>query len=135
VARKFGNVRFPDPLVLKYPAGEGAKHGVVDWHLEQDFRVYWTDGGKEYHYTAEAGLITDRSSIPGWAQSIVQKDGPKVRASIIHDDLYENKPEGWTRKDADRLLYFGCRAAGTDWLEANEMYYAVRIGGQHAWDT
>ncbi len=133
--RKFENVKFPDDLKLNYPAGEGAKHGVVDWHLMEDFRVLWTDGGKKFHYTARAGLITDRSSIPGWAQSIVQKDGPKVRASIIHDDLYENKPEGWTRKDADRLLYYGCRASGTPWLEANGMYYAVRIGGQRAWDT
>jgi hypothetical protein len=133
--REFQNVRFPDPLVLKYLAGAGARHGVVDWHLERDFRVLWTDRGKDRHYTARAGLITDRSSIPGWAQSIVQKDGPKVRASVIHDDLYENKPEGWTRKDADWLLYYGCRASGTPWLEANGMYYAVRIGGQRAWDT
>lgn len=134
--RKFKNVRFPDPLILKYPAGAGATHGVVDWRLEQDFRVFWTDeDGREQSYTARAGLITDRSSIPGWAQSIVQKDGPKVRASIIHDDIYEKKPDGWTRRDADRLLYHGCRAAGTDWLKANEMYYAVRIGGQHTWDT
>lgn len=106
--RKFENVRFPDSLILKYPAGAGARHGVVDWRLEQDFRVFWTDeDGREYHHTAKAGLITDRSSIPVWAQSIVQKDGPKVRASIIHDDMYERRValelEGWTRKDADWL--------------------------------
>ena len=133
--RRFENVVFPDELVLKYPLGQAVQYGVTDWILLENFRVFWNEGAKEFHYTAKAGLITDRSSIPGWAQSVIQKDGPKVKASIIHDDIYEKKPLSWTRKDADRLLYHGLRVAGTGWLEAKAMYFAVRIGGQHAWDT
>ncbi len=50
--RKFQRIVFPDPLVLKYEFGTGG-----DWNLEQDFRVFWADGAKEYRYVAEAGLI------------------------------------------------------------------------------
>lgn len=129
--RKFARVSFPDPLRLRYELGHGG-----DWRLEQDFRVFWTDeNGKKRSYTAKAGLITDMASIPGWAQSVVNKEGDKAPASIIHDDIYERQPDGWTRKAADRFLYAGLRASGVGWLEANAMYYAVRIGGQNIWDT
>ena len=128
--RKFENVTFPDPLLLKYEFGHGG-----DWELEQDFRVFWTDGGKEYRYKAEAGLITDGPSIPGWAQSVINKEGNKAPASIVHDQMYERREPGWTRQECDRLLYHGLRASGVGWLEAKAMYYAVRIGGQNVWDT
>jgi len=128
--RKFENVAFPDPLLLKYESGHGG-----DWELEQNFRIFWSEGVRERHYTAEAGLITDMASIPGWAQSFVNKEGIKAPASIIHDQMYERREPGWTRRECDRLLYAGLRASGVGWLEAKAMYFAVRIGGQSVWDT
>lgn len=135
--RKFDNVAFPDPLRLKYPPGEAARHGVYNWILEQDFRVVWSDGGKQYQYVAARGMTTDMSSIPWWAQGIpgLQKAGKSVKASIVHDHIYENRPEGWTRAEADLLLYRGLRASGRNWLTAQMMYRAVRLGGKTAWDT
>ena len=128
--RKFEGVMFPDALDLRYAFGHGG-----DWELLQDFRVFWTDDGKEHQYKAAAGLITDMASIPGWAQSIINKEGDSAKASIIHDHIYETQPADWARKGADQLLYAGLRATGMGWLKAKAMYYAVRIGGQSVWDT
>ncbi len=128
--RKFKNVTFPDSLVLKYEIGHGG-----DWILEEDFRVFWSDWDMEYQYLAEAGLITDQASIPGWAQSIIHKEADSARASIIHDNQYERKEPGWTRKECDRLLYAGLGATGMGWLKAKAMYLAVRVGGGRTWRT
>lgn len=127
--RRFEQIKFPRPLHLKYELGHGG-----DWELEADFRVCWLDHGETWGYTAKAGMITDIASIPGWAQSIVNKEGDKAPASIIHDHQYMTRAEGWTRKECDRLLYAGLRASGVGWLEAKTMYYAVRIGGKGQWD-
>ncbi len=137
MSRKFDNIIFPDPLILKYPVGAGKTLGVKDWHLEADFRIFWTDNDVEQHYTAKAGLITDMSSIPWWAQGLpgMQKAGRKVRASLIHDDIYEKRPLTWPREDADHLLYHGWRASGVHWIPARGGYRAVRLGGRHAWET
>ena len=131
--REFRKVIFPDQLILKYPLGSGRTLGVKDWILEADFRVFWTDErGIERHYTAKAGLITDGPSIPGWAQSVINKEGIKAPASVIHDDQYMRRV--WPRKECDRLLYAGLRASGVGWLEAKAMYWAVRVGGGKQWD-
>ena len=127
--RKFEKVIFPDELILKYAFGHGG-----DWELQADFRVFWTDSGKEHQYKAEAGLITDMASIPGWAQSVIHKEADSAKASIIHDHIYENRPADWTRKGADRLLYAGLRASGMNWFKAKSMYLAVRVGGQKVWE-
>ena len=56
--REFNRIVFPDELVLKYPLGAGKTQGVKDWHLLQDFRVFWTDErGFESGYAAKAGLV------------------------------------------------------------------------------
>lgn len=137
MVRKFENVVFPDNLVLEYPVGAGKTHGVKDWNLKQDFRVFWTEDGEARSYTAQAGLITDMSSIPWFFQGLpgMQKAGKKVRASLIHDSIYFKRPEGWSRAEADRLLYLGWRASGVNWFVARQGYYAVRLGGQRAWET
>lgn len=137
--RKFENIVFPDGLLLEYPVGAGKALGVRDWHLKADFRVFWTEDSKEQHYTVKAGLITDMSSIPWWAQGLpgMQKAGKKVRGAIVHDDIYERRglPEGWLREDADWFLYCCWRASDVYWIPARSGYRAVRIGGQEAWDT
>ena len=138
MARKFNNVTFPDELRLKYPLGAGKTSGVKDWHLEADFRVFWTENGIEKHHTAEAGLVTDMSSTPWWAQWVpqLQKAQRMVRASIVHDDLYGNRLiNGWKRIDADDLFYAMLRQQGVWWLQANLIYRAVRIGGERVWLT
>ena len=138
--RTFNRVTFPDELVLKYPLGSGKTLGIKDWILLEPFRAFWTDdAGKEQTYTVEAGLVTDMSSIPWWAQGVpgLQKAGRNVRASIVHDDIYfrQGQPDGWTRLEADKLLYAGLRASGQGWLIASAMYRAVRLGGGEVWRT
>lgn len=149
--RSFNNVNFPVRLHLAKTPGAGLKKkwwffGLwtssdhTNWELTKDFRVNWTDDeGKKHSYTAKAGLITDMSSVPWWAQGLpgMQKAGKKVFAAIIHDDMYERMglPEGWLREEADLLLYHGWRASEVTWLHAKEGYTAVKYGGQKAWDT
>lgn len=132
------DIIFPDELVLKYPLGAGKTQSVKDWHLEADFRVMWVQDGKEMTYTAKAGLVTDMSSTPSWAQWIpqLQKAQRMVRASIIHDSIYENrKTNGWKRIAADKLFYAMLRQQGVWWVQANLIYRAVRIGGGPVWLT
>lgn len=132
--KKFNNIIFPDRLRLQHPIGTP----VPDWYLMTDFRIFWTDeNGKEQTYRVKAGLVTDLSSIPWFFQGLpgMQKGGNKTPASIVHDDMYERKPVGWTRRDVDRLFYHALRALGVNWIVANQIYYAVRIGGQQVWDT
>jgi len=125
---KFHKIVFHSPLRLEYLKGN-------DWLLLEDYKVTWVEDGHPQEYTVKAGLVTDRSSIPQLVQSIVPKDGPKIKGSLVHDDIYEKKPEGWTRKRADQLLRALCKAAGVSWSQRTMMYHAVRIGGGGTWDT
>lgn len=131
MARTFDSVLFPDTLRLARPLGSGG-----DWELEEDFRVFWTDG-VEQTYTVKAALVTDMASIPWWAQGLpgFQKAGKATKPSIPHDAMYERREPGWTRKEVDRLFYKGLRAEGVNWITARAMYLAVRIGGKQTWDT
>ncbi len=137
--REFLCVAFPEPLRLKYPPGKAAAFEVYNWILEADFPVRWLDpvDGEWHEYVATKGLTTDMSSIPWWAQSLpgLQKAGKSVKASVIHDHIFENRPAGWSRADADWLLYCGLRANGRGWLPARMMYWAARLAGGKLWRT
>ena len=48
------------------------------------------------------GFITDMASIPGWCQSVIQKDDLHKKAAVVHDWLYELHP--CKRKTADEIF-------------------------------
>ena len=129
MARKFLNVKYPDPgPFLEYLEGK-------NYRLLEDSRVFWTDEhGKEHTYKAKAGMIYDRSSIPQFLQSFTPKDGPKLKSSTIHDHQYETRRPGWSRLDMDRLFYAGLRAVGYSRATSWKHYMGARIGGYFVWN-
>ena len=56
-----------------------------------------------------------------------------LRAAICHDLIYRLQPEGWTRADADNMLYDFCREDGFGFLRSSLAYAGVKLGGGTAW--
>lgn len=83
--------------------------------------------------TIPAGFTTDLASIPRFFYRIVNPctEGTR-RPAIVHDFIYSGATD-LTRKQADVIFYDALRECGVNWLLANAMYYALRIGGRWAW--
>lgn len=125
--RKFEKVILPDNLELR-------KISATEWMLLADYRAFWNEGGKEYRYKVEKGLITDLSSIPRFARSIIPQIGNQDGPSILHDAQYMRREPGWTRKEVDRLFLAAMKSAGVNWVRRSVMYAAVRLFGKGQWD-
>lgn len=95
----YQNIRFPDPLLMRALGGEpNPNGGVYDddaYQLLGEFRCLWDgpDGGFGGMVTAPALFIMDRASIPRLFHSVITKDGPHQKPSIIHDWLFYNRGE------------------------------------------
>lgn len=74
-----------EPAAVKIRDGEDA-----DYVLGTDFWVrYWLDDETEPRIVrVPAGLATDLASVPSIARGIVNRTGPHLEASIVHDFLY-----------------------------------------------
>lgn len=125
--RKFEKIVLPDPLELR-------KMGKHEFILLADFSAFWTEGAKEYRYKVNQGFVTDLSSIPRWARSIIPQIGLQDGPSVIHDAMYVRREPGWTRKEVDQFFLEAMKSVGVKWIRRRAMYLAVRIGGQGAWD-
>lgn len=60
-----------------------------------------------------------------------------MRASLVHDALYQLIREGYLDKNvcrilADKILYDSCRRDGMWWLRAKFVYHSVRVFGNPA---
>jgi hypothetical protein len=137
MARKYENVQLPDVLDLIYIDGS-------DFMLDADYNCYWEEKGKEYRVRVPKGYVTDLSSIPRWARSVIPVVGRQNGPSVIHDYIYEplspqvgggHQLRGWTKQDADNLFLAAMKAAGVNWYRRNAMYLAVKFGGGRAWRT
>lgn len=139
MARKFNNVVLPDNLELLYLDGN-------KFQLTADYNIYWSDRGRDYRLRVPAGYVTDLSSIPRVARSIIPVIGRQNGPSVIHDFIYEpcdpdleapGKPylNGWTKPEADMLFLEAMKAAKVNWYRRNAMWVAVRFGGYRAWNT
>ena len=82
------------------------------------------------------GFESDGFSTPRflWATISPAIDQRTLRAAICHDYIYRVQPAGWTRKDADLMLYQFCREDGLGWYAANKAYYGLRLFGGTAWN-
>ncbi len=111
--------------------------------LERPFSFIDSDGSE---WRAPAGLVCDGASIPQPAWSLVGGpfNGKHRRAAILHDAAYCASGElqtsmpgvklRYTRADADRMFYEAMRCDGVNWLTAQTMWLAVRLGGWLPWD-
>jgi len=106
--------------------------GRYPWRLEQDL-VY--QSGRLGGIVVPAGYCTDFASVPRIPGVYALTGDRAALASIIHDWLYDARPDGVTRKDADRVFLEAMRAANDPRTRVVRglMYAGVRAGGWLAW--
>lgn len=109
-----------------------------DYKFELDQADVWTKNGKTEYLAFSRGRVLTRNGYH-W-------DGPSgpvvhttswVRASLVHDILYQMMRLGWLsyayRKHADDIMYELTRADGMPWWRAWYSWIVVRLfGGKYA---
>lgn len=79
------------------------------------------------------GFKTDLASIPRLFQWLISVNGLHRAAAILHDYLYQEKPDWCTRALADQIFLEAMKVAGETWWRRRAMYTAVRLGGWLYW--
>lgn len=133
--------RYTTPLVLertvealKARSGEDADYVVAAPYIVE----YRIDGEEEEwrNVCVPEGLITDLASVPAVARSVIDRVGPHLEASIVHDYLYvawQDIPSRDARDEdryfADQLFLAGMIEAGVSWTKRQLIYRSVRTFG------
>lgn len=88
--------------------------------------VYEAPDKKRWEAPAES--VVNGASIPRLLWTVIGSPyvGDYRRASVVHDTACEAPKV--SRKTADRMFYYACRADGCGWLQAKVLYIGVRIG-------
>ena len=91
-------------------------------------------GGR--NFLIPRGFESDGASVPRlfWRVVFPNSDSHATTAGICHDWIYRTQPEGWTRKDADRMVLALLIEFGTPAPRALAAYLAVRCFGGIAWN-
>ena len=78
---------------------------------------------------------SDGASVPRLFWRIVfPTTAPEAAAAgVCHDYIYRARPEGWSRKAADRMFLAFLLENGASYFAANAAYLAVRVFGGIAW--
>lgn len=140
---KFNNVVLPDILELNSMLPHLKEE---EFELDAPYGIYWDDEfGRPKSLIVPEGYITDLSSIPRRARSIIPVVGRQNGPSVVHDYIYEpsdnDRPEGqhqlpgWTKADADKLFLLAMKAVKVNSVRRRLMYWAVKYGGRRAWRT
>ncbi|WP_421878506.1 DUF1353 domain-containing protein [Pacificispira sp.] len=115
-------------ISVTFKERESLESGIPTWRLAAP--VSYRDG-LGVSLTIPAGFHTDLASVPRALWPIFPPFGFHLRAAIVHDWLYVNRPVSRARADAiflEIMLRYGVPA----W-RARAMYFAVRIFGGRAW--
>ena len=96
-----------------------------DMKLLEEFK-YTDPNGREW--VAPKGSVVDGASIPRplWTAVGSPYTGDYRRASILHDVACHDP--SISRKDADRMFYYACRAGGCSKAQSALLYAGVRLG-------
>ena len=96
--------------------------------LLRDFVFFY----KGVSYTIPAGFISDFASVPDALWGILGPRGRYSVAAVCHDYFY------WSgavdKATADDALFDISQAFGASWLNREELYRGVELGGQAAWN-
>lgn len=108
--------------------------GENKWILTNDLKLEYSTG---VVITVPQGFKTDLASVPKIFWNVIPPYGEYTQASIVHDFLYQNKGSvcglQFSRAESDKILYKLMIQAGTNYITANAMYYAVRAFGSSHW--
>lgn len=107
---------------------ENPENGKVIKTLED---IPFTLNGKDY--VVPAGFTSNGCSVPRFLWSLLSPaiDNTTIKASCVHDWLYENHV--CTRKEADQWYRDDLKANGYPTWKANLVYVGVRVGGGSHW--
>lgn len=141
--RQFNNVSLPDILELNAMLPHLKPE---EFELDAGYAIFWDDQfGRIQTLVVPKGYITDLSSIPRWARSLIPVIGRQNGPAVIHDYVYEpmnnDRPEGkhqlpgWTKQEIDTLFLLAMESVEVNRVRRTLMYWAVKYGGSHAWRT
>lgn len=112
----------------------------ADYIVARPYTVRFKLDGRDREITVPQGLVTDLASVPRIAWSVVNRVGPHLEASIVHDFLYiawQSSPERGARdadrEFADKLFLAGMAAAKVGALDKALIYNTVRTFGGGAY--
>ena len=110
--------------------------GDADYIVSRPYTVRFRYNGVDREIAVPEGMVTDLTSVPGFARIFVGRVGPHLEAAIVHDFLYiawqDMGERGVRREDrrfADRLIYAAMKAAGVHFFKRWLIYIAVMIFG------
>ena len=132
------SVAFLDSLDLRRPL-RAVRPGLDLYVVLRPYRIAYRLDDEPRRLFVPAGLVTDLCSRPAWAAALVDRVGPHLPASIVHDWLYvawqglDRDARPGDRVFADKLFRAGMRAAGVAEDQVQRIYAAVRIGGGAAY--
>ena len=114
----------------------------ADYIVWRDYTVRFKLDNEDEHreITVPRGMLTDLSSVPSVARSVIGRVGPHLEASIVHDFLYiawqdleERGPRDEDREFADTLMRVALKKAGVSGWQRFLIYNAVRWFGKGAY--
>ena len=112
----------------------------ADYILGRDYTVSFGLDDSRRAITVPQGMLTDLSSVPGIARSIIGRVGPHLEASIVHDFLYiawqDIAGRGARKEDrkfADKLMREAMKAANVSGAKRFLIYAAVKTFGWSAY--
>ena len=117
-----------------------------EWELQGDYLVSFL-GARVAYVVIKKGFVYDGASIPRFAWRLIgaPMTGKYTRAALVHDWLYVTKqvhvwgssryPMAIGRKYADKIMLTFMKRDGVVWWRRNAIYLAIRVRGQHAWET
>jgi hypothetical protein len=117
---------------VKARSGEDA-----DYVVGQPYTIRYRRKGEGWRrVTVPMGLITDLASVPRFIRPLIDRVGPHLEASIVHDYLYvawQDLPHGMARPQdrtfADALFLAGMKAARVPAWKRWTIYMAVHLFG------
>ncbi|MEE8435397.1 MAG: DUF1353 domain-containing protein [bacterium] len=134
---------YKTPLIIRREAKaiQVAGRGEPDYLVAEPYRVSFQLAGQPRAITVPKGMLTDLTSVPRIARSIVGKVGRHLEAAIVHDFLYiawqlvdDRKALREDRLFADDLMYEAMKVAGVGWFKRSLIYRAVRDFGRSTYE-
>jgi hypothetical protein len=132
--------KYESPILLRREIEAVKTRGDADdaeYIVGADYIVsYRLNGGPPRLVTVPKGMLTDLASVPALTRFLVDRVGPHLEASILHDFLYVAwqdvpglAPRREDQKFADKMLNAGMKEAEVNSFKRFVIYHAVRIFG------
>ena len=112
---------------------DGTNWDGDNWMLMEDWRCHIQANSYEFEIFIKKYFVTDGGSIPKWFQNVFSPLDKYFLGYLIHDGFYGSQLV--ERLRADNILFDILEKQGMAWLGRNQIYSAVRIGGDFAWDN